>query len=164
MKISFWLNGKEHKLNITGTGGEDRVRVEMGGCTYQVKVEFLCPDEALLNIDGKIYDVFISANSRTYSVGVGAAYFHIKRQSASQILGEAGSQQGRKEVKTSMPGRIIKILASEGDRVEEGQAVLILEAMKMQNEIKSPRAGTVKFIKPKAGDSIETGGLLFVVE
>jgi biotin carboxyl carrier protein len=164
MKISFWLDGREHKLNITGSGREDLVQVEMSGGKYQVGVEYLCPDEALLNIDGKIYDVYISANSRTFSVGVGGKYFYILRQSAAQILGETGSQQGKKEVKTSMPGKIFKLLASEGDKVEEGQAVLILEAMKMQNEIKSPRSGTIKLIKPKIGDSMETGSLLFVVE
>jgi biotin carboxyl carrier protein len=162
MKISFWLNDREHKLAISGGG--DSVQVEMDGHRYRVGVEFLRSDEVLLNIDGKIHDVFVSANSRSYSVGVGGKYFDIKRQSASRILGKAGSFPGRKEVKTSMPGRIIKRLASEGDRVDEGQAVLILEAMKMQNEIKSPRTGTIKLIKPETGDSVETGGLLFIVE
>ena len=164
MKISFWLNGREHKLNISESGREDMILVEMGGGRFQVGVEYLCPDEALLNIDGKIYDVFVSANSRTFSVGVGGRYYHVLRQSAAQILGAEGSQQGKKEVKTSMPGKIIKLLASKGDKVDEGQAVLILEAMKMQNEIKSPRSGTIKMIKPRAGDSVETGSLLFIIE
>jgi len=57
----------------------------------------------------------------------------------------------------------VKILLKEGDEVEEGQAVLILEAMKMQNEIKSPQAGKITKIRPKAGDSVETGAVLFAV-
>jgi biotin carboxyl carrier protein len=63
-----------------------------------------------------------------------------------------------------MPGKIVKVLLAEGDKVEEGQAVLILEAMKMQNEIKSPQKGKVTKIGPEAGDSVETGALLFSVE
>jgi biotin carboxyl carrier protein len=63
-----------------------------------------------------------------------------------------------------MPGIIVKVLLAEGENVEEGQAVLILEAMKMQNEIKSPQKGKVTKIIPSAGDSVETGALLFSVE
>ncbi len=63
-----------------------------------------------------------------------------------------------------MPGKIVKVLAKEGDKVKEGQPILVLEAMKMQNEIKSPQSGTVINISPKDGDSVETGALLFSVE
>ncbi len=52
----------------------------------------------------------------------------------------------------------------EGDKVKEGQAVLVLEAMKMQNEIKSPQSGIITKINPTAGDSVEAGALLFSVE
>jgi biotin carboxyl carrier protein len=52
----------------------------------------------------------------------------------------------------------------EGDKVKEGQAVLVLEAMKMQNEIKSPQTGIITKVNPAAGDSVETGALLFSVE
>lgn len=164
MKISLWLNGKEYKLDIKESSRDDMLQVELGGALYQVGVQFLCPDKILLNIDGRIYDVYVSANSRLYSVGVGGRYFHIEKQSAAHILGQSFSSQGKREVKTSMPGKIIDLLAAEGEDVEAGQAVLILEAMKMQNEIKSPISGRIKLIKPGPGDSVETGGLLFVVE
>jgi biotin carboxyl carrier protein len=62
-----------------------------------------------------------------------------------------------------MPGRIVKVLLKEGDEVCEGQAVMILEAMKMQNEIKSPQSGHIGKIGPQTGDSVETGALLFTV-
>jgi biotin carboxyl carrier protein len=63
-----------------------------------------------------------------------------------------------------MPGRIIKVFVEEGEEVKEGQPVLVLEAMKMQNEIKSPQSGKVTRINPKAGESVEAGALLFSVE
>ena len=63
-----------------------------------------------------------------------------------------------------MPGKIIKVLVQEGESVQEGQAVLILEAMKMQNEIKSPQSGQIVRIVPREGESVETGALLFSVD
>ena len=63
-----------------------------------------------------------------------------------------------------MPGRIVKVFMKEGDKIKEGQAVLVLEAMKMQNEIKSPQSGIITKINATAGDSVEAGALLFSVE
>jgi biotin carboxyl carrier protein len=90
--------------------------------------------------------------------------FEIERKSASQILSGITVKKQKRDIKTSMPGKIVEILFAEGSEVEEGQAVLILEAMKMQNEIKSPQSGKITRIYPKPGDSVETGGLLFTVE
>jgi biotin carboxyl carrier protein len=63
-----------------------------------------------------------------------------------------------------MPGKVIKIMAKIGDKVEKGQTLLILEAMKMENEIKSGTNGTVKAIHVKAGDALENGVLMMEVE
>lgn len=65
---------------------------------------------------------------------------------------------------TQMPGKVVKILASVGQKVEKGQTLLILEAMKMENEIKSNTNGTVKTIYVKAGDALENGVLMMEVE
>jgi biotin carboxyl carrier protein len=63
-----------------------------------------------------------------------------------------------------MPGRIVKVFIREGDRVEEGQAVLVLEAMKMQNEIKSPQSGVLSSLNFSEGEYAEAGAILFSVE
>ncbi|MGZ3807814.1 MAG: acetyl-CoA carboxylase biotin carboxyl carrier protein subunit [Bacteriovorax sp.] len=65
---------------------------------------------------------------------------------------------------TQMPGKVVKILAKLGDKVEKGQTLLILEAMKMENEIKSGTSGVVKAIHVKAGDALENGILMMEVE
>jgi biotin carboxyl carrier protein len=97
-------------------------------------------------------------------VYVNGRFFKIEKKSASQILGVQKVRLRKRDIKTSMPGRIVKILLQEGDRVSEGQAVLVLEAMKMENEIKSPQSGIIKRIGPKAGSYVEGGSLLFSVE
>lgn len=162
MNVSFWLDKKEFRLNLTPMKKND-IRVSLGKKTYHVTAEFLNPDEILLNIDGKIHDVIINSSTTSYLVYVNGRCFHIEKKSALQILGQKGDKQQTIDVETSMPGRIVKVLLKEGEEVDEGQAVLILEAMKMQNEIKSPRAGRVIKIGPKANESVETGALLFTI-
>lgn len=65
---------------------------------------------------------------------------------------------------TQMPGKVVKLFVEEGDSVQTGQTLLILEAMKMENEIKSSVEGVVKAIHVKAGDSLEAGTLMLEVE
>jgi biotin carboxyl carrier protein len=163
MNLSFWLNNKEYKLNLKAKA-KKQIQVSLGKKKYDVAVEFLNRDEILLNINGKVYNTIICSNNSSYSICVNGKSFDIERKSASQILGGSSVKKQKRDVKTSMPGKIVKILAAEGSEVEEGQAVLILEAMKMQNEIKSPQSGKITRIRPKPGDSVETGAFLFSVE
>ena len=72
--------------------------------------------------------------------------------------------QGRQKVSVPMPGKVIAVLVAEGDQVEKGQGLVIVEAMKMENEVHSPIAGEIKEIKVKPGDTVEGGALLVVVE
>jgi len=163
MNISFWLDDKEFRLNLSQEK-TDGILVILGKKTYKVAVEFLSPDEILLNIDGKIHDVIVNTNASSYTIYINGRRFQIEKKSALQILGPKAAKLSQANVKTSMPGRIVKVLMKEGDEVEEGQAVLILEAMKMQNEIKSPQSGRITSIGPKAGDSVETGAILFTID
>jgi biotin carboxyl carrier protein len=163
MNLSFWLNNREYRLTVKEKRKKN-VLVELDGHTYQVAVEFLSSDEILLIINGKIYNAIICSSNSSFRVCVNGLSFDIEKKSVSQILGSKHKQRQKRDVKTSMPGKIVKVLLAEGENVEEGQAVLILEAMKMQNEIKSPQKGKVTKIATSAGDSVETGALLFSVE
>jgi len=162
MNISFWIDKREFRLNLKQVKKND-IQVSLGKRTYHVTAEFLNPDEILLNIDGKIHDVIINSNTTSYFVYVNGRCYQIEKKSALQILGGEDDKQQTISITTSMPGRIVKVLLKEGEQVEEGQAILILEAMKMQNEIKSPRAGRIIKIGPKTNQSVETGALLFTV-
>ena len=117
-----------------------------------------------MNINGKIYNVIINSNSLSYSVYVNGKFFRIEKKSAPRFLASKGGRPKKRDIKTSMPGRIVKVLVKEGETVNEGQAVLVLEAMKMQNEIKSPQSGTITLLSLKSGDSVEAGTLLYSVE
>jgi biotin carboxyl carrier protein len=163
MNLSFWIEDKEFKLSLEERS-KNEILVSLGKRKHRVSVEFITPDEVLLNIDGKVHEVVINSNSFSFSIYVNGRFFKIEKKSALQILRKEGVRPRKRDIVTSMPGRIIKVFVREGEKVGEGQAVLVLEAMKMQNEIKSPQSGTVTKVVPKAGDSVEAGSILFSVE
>jgi biotin carboxyl carrier protein len=77
---------------------------------------------------------------------------------------EADHAGGPSEVRAVMPGKVVALLAAEGDVVEAGQALIVVEAMKMENEITAPRAGRVVSIKVKQGEPVESGAPLLILE
>ena len=82
---------------------------------------------------------------------------------ASQTRGGTGGRK-RKRINAYMPGRVVALLAAEGQEVALGQGVLVLEAMKMENEIAAEHAGTIARIFVQPGQAVETGNPLFELE
>lgn len=78
--------------------------------------------------------------------------------------GAGGGAEGPRSVKAPMPGRVVRTLVAAGDEVAEGQGVVVIEAMKMQNELRSPKAGRVARVAVVAGDTVGSGDVLAVVE
>lgn len=76
----------------------------------------------------------------------------------------AAGADGPKAIKASMPGRVVRVLAQKGEAVEAHQGVVVIEAMKMQNELKSPKAGVVVELRVVSGDTVATGDVLAVIE
>ena len=72
----------------------------------------------------------------------------------------AAARTGEREVRAAMPGKVVAVLVEAGATVERGQGLLVVEAMKMENEIAAPRAGTVQEIRVKPGQAVEAGELL----
>lgn len=78
--------------------------------------------------------------------------------------GATGASGGRSEVRTPMPGKVVRLVREEGEQVAAGDGVLVFEAMKMQNEIRAPESGVIANMRASAGTPMEGGELLFVVE
>jgi biotin carboxyl carrier protein len=81
-----------------------------------------------------------------------------------RAAGRGGSTQGRQEITAPMPGKVVRVLVNAGETVEEGQGVVVVEAMKMQNEMKSPKAGTVAEVRTRPDATVAAGDVLIVVE
>ena len=121
-----------------------------------------------LIVDNRSFEVDIDVSEDDYRVLVDGRNYHIHLLDERRMrLGgvQAGIElQGRQRVSVPMPGKVVAVLVSEGDKVERGQGLVIVEAMKMENEVRSPIHGEVKEVKVKAGDSLEAGATLLVVE
>jgi biotin carboxyl carrier protein len=76
----------------------------------------------------------------------------------------AGGAPGRQEIRSPMPGKIVRLLVSPGDHVQAGQGLVVVEAMKMQNEMKASREGTVSKVSVSAGDTVTAGDILVILE
>lgn len=80
--------------------------------------------------------------------------------SVSPVMEGAGAQANKNEIRTQMPGRVLKVLVKPGEKVQPRQTLLIIEAMKMENEIRAEAEATVQSIEVNAGESVESGALL----
>jgi biotin carboxyl carrier protein len=76
----------------------------------------------------------------------------------------SAASRGRLNIAAAMPGKVVRVLVSAGDAVEEGQGLLVVEAMKMQNEMKSPKTGRVVEVRAKTDSAVAAGDVLMVVE
>ncbi len=116
------------------------------------------PAHYTVHVDGRDYSVAISGetatvNGRSYSVSMGA-------KSNGTDANSTGQTSGGAEVKAEMPGKVIRLLAQVGDRVESGEGILVLEAMKMEVQITAPFAGTITEISVAAGSQVAAGDVL----
>ncbi|HUS19154.1 MAG TPA: biotin/lipoyl-containing protein [Terriglobales bacterium] len=131
----------------------DVLSLLVGGESYEVRRE-----TAASNGNGQTGEQSIAVGGRRYVVEVSDP------RSLRSRKAKAGSSEGPKKIKAPMPGKVVRILAAEGDAVEAGQGVVVIEAMKMQNELKSPKAGTLKRLIANVGMAVNAGDTLAIVE
>lgn len=162
MTYDIAVDGRAARLSVDGTrfhyergegqsserdfsiepAGEGRFSVLAGARSYEV---------ALLS-GGEI-----SVNGRVFRVEV----FDPRGLRSRRQVGES---QGRRKISAPMPGRVIRILVEPNQEVEAGQGLIVVEAMKMQNEMKSPQAGRVVEVKAAPGAAVAAGEVLIVIE
>jgi biotin carboxyl carrier protein len=166
MKLFAHLAGQEHELEVDFEEG--RARIQIGNRCYEVDAASSGAIESLI-IDGCQFEAVANhKGSGSYHVVVGefdgevSVFDPLERLAAGQNGASGG--RGAQRVDAYMPGRVVSLLVAEGDEVEEGQGVLVLEAMKMENEIQSEMAGVIKKIHVEEGQAVESGDPLFELE
>jgi biotin carboxyl carrier protein len=165
VKLKAIIEEHEHELNVRIDG--ERVRAEIDGRLYDLELREPEPGSYLFLRDAevnecrvdKVIDGFeVSLHGRNYAVTI----VDPKRLRSSQDT--HGHHHGMAEITAPMPGKVVKVQIEAGATVEKGSGIVVVEAMKMQNEMKSPRAGVVVSIKVKPGDTVNAGDVLAVVE
>lgn len=161
-RIVLNVRGNQKVLEISKKG-EGIYWAKVNENEYRVKITPVDREIFLLEIDGKIFDCFVYENKNGYVVFLNGETVEVEPTS-SLLRGGKLEKKGRVEVKARMPGRVKKILAKVGDNVQKDKGVITIEAMKMENEIKSPKDGVLKELNVKEGMTLEVGTILFVVE
>ncbi|HWH80082.1 MAG TPA: biotin/lipoyl-containing protein, partial [Candidatus Binatus sp.] len=160
--------------------GEQNFTVEIeetGQSVYRVSVdgnEFLVDGKKTgrtnysLIVDNRSFEIEVDNSDDDYRVLVDGRSYHVNLVDERRVRvggNQGGAQlQGRQKVSVPMPGKVIAVLVAEGDQVEKGQGLVIVEAMKMENEVHSPIAGEVKEVKVQPGETVEAGAVLLIVE
>lgn len=112
-----------------------------------------------ITVNGTVYDVTVEESGSGAAPAAAASAPKAAPKAAPKPAASAGGQ-GAVKVNAPMPGKILSVKASVGQAVKQGDVLLILEAMKMENEVVAPQDGTVASIDVAAGDSVEAGAVL----
>lgn len=144
------LNGQVYQIDFQSVSGEPIYSLIADGRSFQAHIfEGETDDEVQILMAGNLYSVLVE-NERE------------KRLKAA--AGVTSPSTGEFILKAPMPGLIVTIPVAEGDKVSEGDVLVILESMKMQNELKSPQAGIISQIQIELGESVEQKQMLLKVE
>ena len=125
-----------------------------------------------LLIDNKSHEIVVEPDDdvrNRYHVLVAGARHEIEVQNErtrrlASVNRDLGAPAGRMSIKAPIPGLVVKAPVVAGQQVERGETLIILEAMKMENELRAPRAGTVREVRVQAGDQVNLGQLLVIME
>lgn len=163
-----------------------KLTIDFGGKTHNVEV---AQEDGQLRflLDGKPLEADAVEVARgIYSILIGGDSFEVRTEAAAGKLrvilrgremfatvrdprqwrrrgGAALEAEGRQQIIAPMPGKIVRVLVKAGDAVQTGQGILVVEAMKMQNEIRSPKSGTVERLSVVEGQAVNAGEVVAVV-
>ena len=168
MKLIVEIDGEKRELEIKRDGAH--VVAEVDGRRYEIEAHSSQPGVHLLVSDGRVYECRVSrqgAKREAFEVTVGSRAFLAtltdpKRLRATQSTG--AKTDGTAQILAPMPGKVVRVLVEAGAEVEEGAGLVVVEAMKMQNELKSPKSGKVTTINVAAGATVNAGDVLAIVE
>ena len=156
MKYIATVEDREFVIEIV-----DERHITVNGKPYTVDFESVSGQPVYsLIADGKSHEAYVAEGEDTWDVLLRGQLFpvRVEDEREKRLRSAAGggvAESGEFNLKAPMPGLVVAIPVEEGQEVKKGQVLLILESMKMQNELKSPRDGTVHRIKARPGETVE---------
>jgi acetyl/propionyl-CoA carboxylase alpha subunit len=161
VKVEVVINGRAARLDVDA----NKLRYQPEGAEpieREFSMEPMVPGSYSVLIDGRSYDVVAAGGD----VRVNGRVFRVEVFDPREMRGRknAAAGEGRQKIAAMMPGKVVRVLVQQGDAVEAGQGLVVVEAMKMQNEMKSPKAGRVIEVKTRADATVAAGEVLMVIE
>lgn len=175
MKFIATIDGEEKEVHVDNHGADDGFyTMKIGERSFHVDAQLMKSNLVSLLINNTSYDVDVEKLSKEpldgrMAVRVRGRVVRLdmldeRRQKMKDAQQSAFAVGGKAIVESPMPGKIVKILVGEGEEVTQGQGVIVVEAMKMENELKAPKDGVVAEVRAKEGETIEGGAPLVLIE
>ena len=172
MTFEIDVNGRTRSVSIERTGNHDRFRVTVDGKTTLVDVQrssdyglsLLFPENGQDGVRISLAPGIVPGELLAYLAGRTAPVIVNGRRTGRAGADTGAGADGEQKITAPMPGRVVRVLVAPGDDVEARQPVVVVEAMKMENELRSPKAGRIKDVAVSPGASVEAGRVLVVVE
>jgi len=164
MTYEVAIDGKSYRLDLSQAQGRWSCRVD--GREVAVDAVLARPNVLSLRIGNNAYEVKCERVGGDVHIWVGSQRFAVDVRDPRSLRSRAraADDHGPKKLTAPMPGKVVRILLTQGTEVEAGAGVLVVEAMKMQNEVKSPKKGTIQKILVSEGTAVNAGDVLAIVE
>jgi biotin carboxyl carrier protein len=166
MKLEMEIGGQTRQVEVEPAGIDGKWMIRIDGEEVEADAHLVRPGVLSLLIGGKSHRIVLDDSLSDPAL-------HLDAQRIAWEAGDPRSLKQRRRharadgpvtLKASMPGRVVRVLAERGDSVAAHQAILVIEAMKMQNEVKSPKEGRVADLRVAPGDTVASGEVLAVIE
>jgi len=165
MNYDVSVDGKAHRLELARKA--EQWECKLGGRLVPVDVVMLRRNVMSLLINGVSYEVRREHTVSGLRLSIGTKRYAVELKDPRSLhsrRAESGSTEGKKKVIAPMPGKIVRVMVQEKMEVQAGQGVVVVEAMKMQNELKSPKQGIVQKVMAVEGANVNAGDVLLIVE
>ena len=165
MKLNLAIDGTGSELELLSHAPDCRFRLD-GGPERQANVEIPEPGVYSVLMDGRSYEARVERFERGLIVVIDGHRFEIGvTDPRGWYRGSgAGAAGGIETVCAPMPGKVVRVLVAVGDMVETGQGLVVVEAMKMQNELKAGRAGRIATLSAREGATVAAGEAIATIE
>jgi len=161
------IEGTEHEVEVEELSAET-YSISFGEKKFEADLRRVGPASVSIILNNRSFDFDLVREGEEIVIAsrTGATRMTVIDAARHAVKSRRGPREvsGRAEIKAAMPGRVVNVLVAPGDEVTANQGVIIVEAMKMENELKSPKAGKVIEVKVAAGQTVEKGALLLVIE
>ena len=165
MTYEVTIDGNTHRLELERTDGAWQCKLD--GREIRLDAVLARRDVLSILVDGKAYEVKRERSATDMHLWVGPVRYAAEIRDPRSLRSRKGSgadEKGARKLVAAMPGKVVRILTPEKSEVEAGQGILVVEAMKMQNEMKSPKKGIVQRIMAAEGAAVNAGDVLAIVE
>jgi acetyl/propionyl-CoA carboxylase alpha subunit len=163
MTVWVEVGGKKRRVELPVSNAQGVVECAVDGRAMVVDVRWVEDGVMSLLVEGRQYRCILDGDG----VVIGGRRFGFEVDDPRSLRGRRGGSSGAdgpRPVKAPMPGRVVRVLVEAGEEIAEGQGVVVIEAMKMQNELRSPKGGRVARVGVTVGDAVGAGDVLIVVE